>query len=174
MNMPSPSRSTAFVDYLFQRCQQDKGFAARLRRGDNPATEYQCWDTLAAFGVNLEYTQQRLPFALVSAAIARSAQTSNGRLTFGEAIAHAFKDGGNQSDQAKARLRRLLACSDIDEVCRILRPILSLIQSRVSQPLNYAALLDDLRWFYAGSIQIKARWAQQFYGKPATESQEDA
>ena len=43
------NRSTAFVDYLCQRCPKDKGFAARLRRADNPATEYQCWDTLAAF-----------------------------------------------------------------------------------------------------------------------------
>uniref|UniRef100_A0A3B0LXI5 Uncharacterized protein n=1 Tax=Arsenophonus endosymbiont of Trialeurodes vaporariorum TaxID=235567 RepID=A0A3B0LXI5_9GAMM len=72
MKTQNPNRSSAFVDYLFQHCQQDKGFATRMRRGDNPATEYQCWETLAAFGVNPEYPNNRLPFALIAAAVARS------------------------------------------------------------------------------------------------------
>jgi CRISPR system Cascade subunit CasB len=173
MSTPSNHRGTAFVDYLFQRGQQDKGFAARLRRGDNPSTEYQCWETLAAFGVNLEHANERVPFALVAAAVLRSDQTTNGKLQIGQAIARSFDDG-NQSDQAKTRLRRLLACEDSEEVCRILRPLLRLIQSRVTQPLDYAALLEDLHWFHADSTRIKARWAQQFYGKFAEELQGDA
>lgn len=172
MNMPSTSRRAAFVNYVFQRCQQDKGFAARLRRGDNPATEYQCWETLAAFGVNLEYVNERQPFALIAAAIARSSQKNNGSLKLGQAVARSF-DEGNQSDQARARLRRLLACDDIEEVCRILRPQLSLIQSR-GQQMDYASLLEDLYWFDSATLRIKARWAQQFYGKSFTENQEEA
>ena len=164
------NRSTALDDYLCQRCPKDKGFAARLRRADNPATEYQCWDTLAAFEVNLESVHERLPFALIAAAVARSEQKSNGTLPLGQAIAHAFSDG-HDSDQAKARLRRLLACDDTEEVCRILRPLLSLIRSRVSQPLDYAALLEDLRWFHRSGDRARARWAQQFYGKPVAEVQ---
>ena len=171
MNTQSTNRSTAFVNYLFQRGQHDKGFAARMRRGDNPATEYQSWDTLAAFGVNLEYANERLPFALIAAAIARSNQKANGNMKIGQAIAHSFNDD-NQSDQAKARLRRLLACEEGEEACRILRPLIGLIQSRVTQPLDNAALLEDLRWFDTGSTRVKARWAQQFYGKLADENQE--
>ena len=72
------NRSTAFVDYLCQRCPKDKGFAARLRRADNPATEYQCWDTLAAFEVNLESVQYRNPIALMDAAVARSEKKRKG------------------------------------------------------------------------------------------------
>lgn len=170
MNTQSTNRRSAFVDYLFQRCQKDKGFAARMRRGDNPATEYQCWETLAAFGVNLEYANDRLPFALIAAAVARSDQTENGDLRIGQAIACAFKEG-NQSEQAKARLRRLLACEDTEEVCRILRPLLRLIQSRITQPLDYAALLEDLCWFHKSSSQKKARWAEQFYHNPAEKNQ---
>ena len=158
------SRSTEFVTYLCQRCQKDKGFAARLRRADNPATEYQSWDTLAAFGVNLEWPEERLPFALIAAAVSRSEQTANGALSLGQAIALSFSEG-RDSDQAKARLRRLLACEDSEEVCRILRPLLTLIRSRVSQPLDYATLLEDLRWFHRSADRAKARWAQQFYGR---------
>lgn len=166
MNNHPQKHSDSFVGYLFQRCAQDKGFAARLRRADNPATEFQSWDTLAAFGVNLEFAPERRPFALIAAAVARCQKPANGTLSLGKAIAHCFDDG-NQSDQAKARLRRLLACDQIEELCRILRPLLSLIQSRVSQPLDYARLLSELRWFDRSAQQIKARWAQQFYGKTA-------
>lgn len=173
MNMPSTSRSAALVNYVFQRCQQDKGFAARLRRGDNPMTEYQCWDTLTAFGVNLEFVNERLPFALTAAAIARSSQKTNGGMKLGQAIARAF-DEGNQSDQARARLRRLLACHDIEELCRILRPLLSLIQSRGAQQMDYASLLEDMCWFDSATVRVKARWAQQFYGKSFAETQEEA
>ncbi|HDX8386041.1 MULTISPECIES: type I-E CRISPR-associated protein Cse2/CasB [Aeromonas] len=159
----SQSREVDFVAYLCQRCQKDKGFAARLRRADNPTTEYQSWDTLAAFGINLECAEERQPFALIAAAVARSDQACNGALPLGQAIALAFSEG-RESDQAKARLRRLLACDDTEEVCRILRPLLTLIRSRVKQPLDYAALLVDLRWFHRSADRAKARWAQQFYG----------
>ncbi|MGL5224232.1 MAG: type I-E CRISPR-associated protein Cse2/CasB [Aeromonas sp.] len=164
----SQSREVSFVTYLYQRCQQDKGFAARLRRADNPSTEYQSWDTLATFGVNLEWADERLPFALIAAAVARSDQMANGSVPLGQAIALAFSDG-RESDQAKTRLRRLLACDDTEEVCRILRPLLTLIRSRVRQPMDYAALLVDLRWFHHSSDRAKARWAQQFYGKQGKE-----
>ncbi len=164
MNNQPQTYSESFVGHLFQRCVQDKGVAARLRRADNPATEFQSWDTLAAFGVNLEHAAERQPFALIAAAVARCQKSVNGTLRLGRAIALCY-DEGNQSDQAKARLRRLLACDQIEELCRILRPLLSLIQSRVPQALDYVRLLNELRWFDRSAQQTKARWAQQFYGK---------
>ena len=39
-------------------------------------------------------------------------------------------DEAKDSDQAKAKLRRLLACDSAEEACRILRPLFSLINSR--------------------------------------------
>lgn len=164
-------RSATFVGYLFTRCQEDKGFAARLRRADNPATEYQSWDTLCRFGINLELESERLPHALIAAAIARADQQSNGGLSLGQAVARAFPDG-SQSDQAKARIRRLLACDDVSEVCLILRPLLSLIRSRVKAPVDYVRLLNDLRWFNHNSERVKARWAQEFYHRLAEEESE--
>ena len=164
------SRESNFVNYLLNRIQQDKGLAARLRRADNPTTEYQSWEFLAGFGIDLEQDYQRLPYATVTAAIARAKIGANGSLSLGKAIALAYAEKGSAqySDQAKARLRRLLACDDVTEVCRIIRPVLTLIDSRVSQPLDYSKLLGELRYFGKRS---KIRWAQDFYERCAESEQ---
>lgn len=160
------SKSLAFVDYIINRCQASNGLRAALKRADNPATEYQSWEVLAGFHINLEYENQRLPYATIAAAIARKNLANNGAAKIGQAIARCYEDG-NTSDQAKAKLRRLLACETTAEACRILRPLFSLIEAKGSVALDYASLLDDLLWFSReeSQNQIKARWAQGFYGK---------
>lgn len=170
----SQAREQRFVETVIDRCQKDKGLAARLRRADNPAMEYQSWELLGCFGVDLEKDCERLPFVTVAAAIAKSKAERNGSLQLGQAIALCYKDKAND-DQAKSRLRRLLACTDLAEVCRILRPVLALINSRVSQPLDYVRLLGQLRFFGAESGQrTKTQWAQEFYGQSAqAQSEED-
>ncbi len=161
------SKSLAFVDYIINRCQADNGLRAALKRADNPATEYQSWDVLAGFRVDLEYESQRLPYATIGAAIARTKAQRNGTVKIGLAIARCYEDG-NASDQAKAKLRRLLACDSVPEACRILRPLFSLIEAKGNIALDYSSLLDDLLWFShdESQLRIKARWAQDFYGKP--------
>lgn len=160
------SRADRFVSYVIDGINKDNGFAARLKRADNPATEYQSWELLAHFGVDLEKKWERLPYCTVGAALAKAKPTANGKLPLGAAIAACFDDG-NQSDQAKARLRRLLACTSASETCRILRPLLSLMISRGVTP-DFAQLLDQLLW-YSGNRQeqIRARWAQEFYRRTA-------
>lgn len=160
-----PDRAERFVTGVIQRCQQDKGLAARLRRADNPATEYQSWDLLAGYGIDLESENQRLPFVTVAAAIAKSKTERNGSLKLGQAIAACYEDG-RDSNQAKARLRRMLACDDLAELCRILRPLFSLIDSKAGQSLDYIRLLKQLRRFAFNASQVKAQWAQEFYGQP--------
>ena len=39
MESKEPTRSQRFVTAMLEQCAQDKGFAARLRRADNPDTE---------------------------------------------------------------------------------------------------------------------------------------
>lgn len=166
-------RDDRFVSGVIQQCQQDKGLAARLRRADNPATEYQSWELLAAYGIDLEKDYQRLPFVTVAAAIAKAKVERNGRLGLGRALAACYEDG-RDSDQAKARLRRLLACDDLPELCRILRPLFSLIDSKGSQALDYTRLLGQLRRFAFNTQQVRAQWAQDFYGQSATTDAEEA
>lgn len=159
------SRGENFVRYVLDRIHQDNGFAARLRRADNPATEYQCWELLAEFGVNLEKEWVRLPYCAVGAALAKTKPETDGKLILGAAIAACYDDG-SQSDQAKAKLRRLLACTTTEEACQILRPMLALITSRGVR-LDFSQLLDDLLWYGGKSRErIRTRWAQSFYHRP--------
>lgn len=167
---PAASREARFVAFVLAALQKDKGMAARLRRADNPNTEYQSWEFLAGFGIDLEKEYQRLPFVTVAAAMAKAKASSNGSLRLGQAIAQCYSDGA-KSDQAKAKLRRVLACDDVPELCRILRPVLTLIESRVPQPLDYIRLLDQLRRFHWDAQKIKAQWAQEFYGQRSEDKQ---
>lgn len=170
---PQPSWEERFVHSVIQQCQQDKGLAARLRRGDNPATEYQSWELLASFGVDLEREHQRLPFVTMAAAIARAKAERNGNLSLGRALAACYEDG-RDSSQAKARLRRLLACDDLAELCRILRPLFSLIDSKVGQSLDYLRLLKQLRRFPFNTQQVKAQWAQELYAQALSSQEPEA
>lgn len=161
-NQGNVSRAERFVNYALERIKQDNGFAARLKRADNPATEYQSWEVLAEFGVDLQQVAQRLPYCIIGAALAKAQPATDGQLNFGAAIAACF-DEGNQATQAKARLRRLLACTSIAETCRVLRPLLTLMASRGVVP-HYGQLLDQLLWFSGqGQERVRARWAQDFY-----------
>ena len=163
----------SFVEYTIRRCSQDKGLAARLRRADNPTTEYQSWEHLGVFGINLEIQHQRIPFAIIAANIAKTKSEHNGNMTLGSGIANCYKDG-NQSKQAQARLRRLLACNDILELSGILRPLLSLIASKSNGSLDYIRLLQQLQSFRFDEqrTRTKAQWAQEFYvTKPTLEAE---
>ncbi|MGB7512365.1 MAG: type I-E CRISPR-associated protein Cse2/CasB [Pelodictyon phaeoclathratiforme] len=166
------NRSEAFVEYIIDRIAKNKGVAAALKRADNPATEYQSWEYLAVFNVDLEKAWERLPFATIAAAIAKEKSAHNGSEGIGKAIAKCYDDG-NQSDQAKAKLRRLLACDSVEETCRILRPLFSLIASRGKSSIDYARLLEQLLKFHWEGERIKSQWAQEFYkqGQPATKKE---
>ena len=166
----SKNNHVYFVDYIFEQCERSKGLAAKLRRADNPDTEYQSWGVLVAFHVDLNFESKRLAYALVAAAIAKAVKhdhTENGMLSLGSAISKTFRDPTTASrdddSPGAARLGRLLACRTTKETCHILRPLLGLIQSRITTTLDYAELLGNLLRFEYHPQAIKARWAQQFY-----------
>ena len=158
------------VAKIFARCKNDKGFAAALKRADNPDTAYQAWEILATYGVPLNKESKRKPYALIFAAIARSSRENDGNLGLGAALATAYQDdGGRDSDAAKAKLRRILACDDVVEVCQVLRPILQLICSR-GVGVSFEKLLNDLKYFK--SEKTLASWAQNFFGSKSKENEE--
>ena len=142
------SLSKAFVGFVLERASaapkiKDTGFVARMKRADNPDLEYQVWNILLKFNVDIEFAARRLPFCL------------------GASLRSCF---GDDEDQGSIRLRRLLACQTTEEVCRILRPMLSLITVKATKPLCFATLLDELLYFESnGQERIKMRWTRDFY-----------
>jgi CRISPR system Cascade subunit CasB len=160
-----------FVRSIINRIKNDKACCATLRRADNQSTEYQSWEYLAIFGIDLSKPLVRLPYATIAAAIAKAKPAKNGSDGIGRAIAHCYPDG-NKSDQAKAKLRRLLACDTLEEICRILRPLFSLIEAKSSIGLNFSRLLRELLKFQWKEQEVKSNWAQDFYGHQAEESEE--
>lgn len=154
------SRGKAFVEYALGRMKEDTGFGAALRRADNPATEYQAWENLVPW-CDLDKAWERLPFATIAAALARAKPERDGHQSLGRALAACYEDG-NQSDNAKSKLRRLLACDSVEEACRVLRPLLSLMASKEKAHLDHGSLLDDLLWF---GDRTKQRWAMDFFGR---------
>lgn len=169
-NSLEKNRVQAFVDFIIgvNNDKHKKGVAAALSRADNPTTEYQSWEQLAAFNIDLDKDQQRLPYATIAAAMTKAKVTHPGYLGIGKALANCYDDG-NQSDQAKQKLRRLLACDSVKEACRVLRPILSLINSKSENAggLDFVRLLDDLLKFHwdEGRQHVRTHWAQDFYNR---------
>jgi len=160
-NTNKPNKSEQFVQFIIELTQKDNRAAAALKRADNPATEYQSWEYLARF-IDIDKDNERLPYATIASAIAKTKAEHNGAVLIGEAIARCYEDGNN-NDQAKAKLRRLLACDSVEEVCRVLRPLFSLISSKAGIQLDYIGLLTDLRYFQFYDQRVKSKWAQNFY-----------
>ena len=156
-------KTDRFIQYIIQHCEKDKGFAALIKRADNPNTEYYSWEILARF-TDLTNDYQRLPYAYIAAAIADGKIQHNGTQNIGRILAKCYDSpngAGNQEDQAKLRLRRLLACQNSVEACAVLRGLLSLIRAKsLAEQLDYAELLENLIYF---NDTIKARWAMAFY-----------
>ena len=160
MKSNEQTRAQRFVSWTLARCAQDPGFAACLRRADNPDTEHYALGALCVFGVDVENDAERLPFATVGAALCRRKSEQDGGLGLGAALRACCED----AEQGNPRLRRLLACDGVSELCRILRPMLSLVSAKGAD-LCHAALLDDLLAFRqdARRRRVKLRWAREYY-----------
>ncbi len=154
------SREEKFVATVLTKCAIDNGYAARLRRASNPDTEYQSYDILAKFQVNLEKDYERLPFALIGASLASLQSLQDGKASLGKALKSCFDDG----EQGELRLRRILACQSQEELCRILRPMLAFMANKATSPLCHSRLLKEMLRFTFHAQRIKLSWAQDYYG----------
>lgn len=164
------TRAKRFVAWALARAQNDSGFAARLRRADNPDTEYAALGLLCNFGVRVENDAERLAFATVGAALCRQKGQADGSNPLGKALRTASGDNDDSP-----RFRRLLACDTVEELCRVLRPMLALVASRDGK-LCHASLLEDILRFAhdEGRRRVRLRWAQDFYGTAADDGHDGA
>lgn len=163
-------KAQLFVDSVFRRKEEDSSFRSRMRGAGSAVRETAVWGDLAPF-CNLENENLRAAYVLIGNSVAFEDKEVNGTQPFGRLLSLAWgneKDAKLVDDQkqaqhpAAARLRRLLVCRDVPELCRVLRPCLRLIRSRRPGELDYAQLLDDLLRFPFDPDKVKARWVMDF------------
>jgi CRISPR system Cascade subunit CasB len=160
-----------YVENIIERIKTDNKMRACLSRADNPDTSYQSWEYLLRYGINIEDERELLRYSVVSAAIARGKPEKNGSVGIGMALVLSYGESESERKTATAKLRRLLACKKIQEVCSILPSYLRLVQSKSESELDYALLLADLRFF---NNNIKAKWAKDFFRKSYEENKNDS
>lgn len=152
------SNPKGFVEMCLRRIKSDTACRAALRRADNPATSSAAWQYLAPF-CPLNHEKQRLAFSLAGAAMAREMPESNGKLNIGQALRQCSKSAESE-DRELARLRRILACSDVMELVCVLPRIVNYIQSK-GIAIDYERLIwDILSWDHE---KTRIRWAQSFF-----------
>jgi CRISPR system Cascade subunit CasB len=171
---PNPAGFVKMVIRKLKQENSDTAFRAALRQADNPLTRSKSWEYINYY-CNIDNDKEWKAFALIGASIARLKDKleTDGDLGIGQALLLYYSGKGrdNRDDNgidkaAKARFQRLLACQSTEEACEILRPMLNLINSGGTIPINYTALLREL--LYGDDTfndKIKTRWAKNFYYK---------
>ena len=166
------TKGRKFIGYICGIISSNTAKAAALKRADNPALEYQSWEILNHFGIDLTHQQERLIFSLIAAALAKAKIKQDGSLGIGAAIANCYENK-SKSDQASSKLRRLIGCDSIEELCSVLRPLFQLVSSKTGNTLNYGKLLDELLQFQVNPSKVKTDWAQNFYNQKPIEEEEN-
>lgn len=162
--MTEPTLAHRAISSLIDKLPGDTAMGARLRRADNPATEYMAWEYLVRLGLTLEEAKSRRAFAVVAAALAREKPAKDGEWGIARCLAQSEEQPqGDAASPSSIRFRRLLACDSQEEACRVLRPIIRLVASRLPGRLSYEKLLQDLLYF---GPRVKERWAQEYYARP--------
>ena len=152
-------RYSGFVAETIKRCSADNAYRAAMRRADNPDTAAMAWEYLVSWcDISKEY--ERLPFALIGAAIAREKTAANGTKNLGELFRACCKDE-NDTEREKRRFRRIISCDSVAELCEVLRSTLMYFQGTVPGEIDYESLLKDILFF---GERVKLKWAGSFFG----------
>lgn len=163
------TRGQAFVQWAVTKCMEDPATAAAMRKAASVNQEFRCWPFLVAFGVDINKPWERLPYVLIGSSIALTKVQTNGEMPFMAALAKIYDNGQDKSTDkqgpGEARLRRVLSCDSVEECCRVLRPVVGLVLSQSSLPVDLAGLLDDLLHFNFMQRDVKASWATDYYRK---------
>ena len=138
---------------------RDTGSIARLKRADgSERLAVQAWDLLLRFNVK---DQDIAPCLALLAPLCRRDDPADGTASLGRALASCADD----KESGSIRLRRLLNCGGVDELCMQLRPLLAFIDSRAKEKLSYARLLGEALAFRSPDRrqEIKMRWAKDYW-----------
>lgn len=168
------TKITSFVESVYRRKEDDGVFRSRMRAARSSSRETAVWFDLAGY-IDITREDVRAIYVLIGSSIALENSEKNGTKTFSSLLSMAWRDNKNQKflDEKKIaqhpavmRLRRIVSCRDVQEVCQLLGPCLQLIRSRVPGELDYMTLMKDLLDFGFSSERaeaVKARWVMDFH-----------
>lgn len=139
----------------------NRGFMADMRKASSTSTRHYAWPMMAPF-CDLQDPAQEEAFSLVGYALARSKKDMPNTGNLGATLRvltcldKRFPGKGGPTD---GRMKRLLACRSSVEMCRLLRPMMGLIQSK-GVGVDHTKLLEDiLGW----GETVRRNWAAAYY-----------
>jgi CRISPR type I-E-associated protein CasB/Cse2 len=142
--------------------RQDRAVLARLRRGLSETTRSEADMVLGQyFGPRAVGDSV---YETVAGCFALHPFTSAPKIgNFGETMRVVMGDKMSKQDETHARFRRLLACSDRNEVCQHVRHAIRFAKSKEAK-VNYRKLFEDLWWW---NDWTKVDWAKAYWSVPA-------
>lgn len=140
--------------------QQDRGVLARLRRGLSETTRQEAWTVLGPYFGAIAIGHP--VYETVAGCFALHPVVTAPDANFGETMRKVMGDKMWEGKQTHARFRRLLACSDRDEICRHVRHAIRLAKSKEAS-VDYRRLFLDLWWW---NDQTKVEWAKSYWNVP--------
>lgn len=148
------------LEHWHQR--QHRGVMARLRRGLSETTRQDAWTVLGPYFGPMAVGHP--VFETVSACFALHPSAPAPAIgNFGETMREVMGNKMREEKETHTRFRRLLACSNQDEICQHLRHTIRLAKSK-EKDVNYRKLFEDLWWW---NDWTKIAWAKAYWNVPA-------
>lgn len=148
------------LEHWHQR--QHRGVMARLRRGLSETTRQDAWTVLGPYFGPMAVGHP--VFETVSACFALHPSAPAPAIgNFGETMREVMGNKMREEKETHTRFRRLLACSNQDEICQHVRHAIRLAKSK-EKDVNYRKLFEDLWWW---NDWRKIAWAKAYWNVPA-------
>lgn len=163
--MSEPREEVERLLAFLRKNREDRGVMADLRCGFSPAKEYRAWSHIAPYCPLKNDFKRRIVQTVAAGFATQPDGTAKGNLgTTMRLIAGGNKDG---LASFEGRFRRLLTCSDTEELCRMVPSIIRTAKAK-GVPVNYAQLYCDLCYWNGG--RTKVEWAEAYWGTAGGES----
>lgn len=162
-----------FVKYIIDLYKRDKKAEVDLKKGDNKNLSYKSWQYLIKFNIDIEKDRDRIIYGLIATNIVKNKLDKDGKDSIGLALFKCYesKNQDNKKDnKGEAKLMRLLACDNYNELCQVLKYYLPFIEEKAKGMLSYSVLLQDILYF---NEKTKAKWASDFFKKVKKEDEND-
>ena len=119
-NIKKKSSADNFVDFVFRKKLEDKGFRADFRHAQSPAQASRAWPYIVPFA-DIQREIVRSAYVLIGASICLEDAEVNGSCGIGRALRKVWSDQERNLDDlaspAVVRLRKLVASTDALGLC---------------------------------------------------------